>query len=135
MRIGSLHTKYLDAKGLVAGWWEALLAKHVLERKTKGYKNHPQLIRFKNSRKPVGNINFYLSVLYNESMQRQYVFDKSKVNWRCSNGELTVTDGQLAYEFKHLLTKLKARDPTRYKLLKKTAAIEPHPLLRLLAGR
>jgi len=43
MRIWSLHPKYLDSKGMVALWREALLAKQVLLNKTKGYKNHPQL--------------------------------------------------------------------------------------------
>jgi hypothetical protein len=47
MRIWSIHPKYLDIKGLVALWREALLAKHVLEGRTKGYRNHPQLDRFK----------------------------------------------------------------------------------------
>jgi len=47
MRIWSLHPKYLDAKGLVALWRETLLAKNVLEGKTTGYRNHPQLERFK----------------------------------------------------------------------------------------
>ena len=37
IRIWTLHPKYLDAKGLVAVWREALLAKHVLENKAKGY--------------------------------------------------------------------------------------------------
>jgi hypothetical protein len=41
MRLWSLHPKYLDSKGLVALWREALLAKAVLNEKTKGYKNHP----------------------------------------------------------------------------------------------
>jgi hypothetical protein len=54
MRIWSLHPKYLDAKGLVALWRESLLAKQALESKTKGYKNHPQLNRFKNSGNAVG---------------------------------------------------------------------------------
>jgi hypothetical protein len=34
---------------LVALLREALLAKNVLQGKTRGYKNHPQLLRFKNS--------------------------------------------------------------------------------------
>jgi len=46
MRIWSLHPKYLDTKGLVALWRDALLARHVLQGKTTGYKNHPQLNRF-----------------------------------------------------------------------------------------
>jgi len=47
MRLWSLHPSYLDAKGLVALWREGLLAKAVLNGQTKGYKNHPQLERFK----------------------------------------------------------------------------------------
>ena len=41
MRLWSLSPKYLDRQGLLAVWREALLAKKVLEGKTKGYKNHP----------------------------------------------------------------------------------------------
>ena len=46
MRLWTINFKYLDAKGLVALWREALLAKNVLAGLTKGYKNHPQLDRF-----------------------------------------------------------------------------------------
>ena len=47
MRLWSIHPQYLDAVGLVALWREGLLAQKVLVGKTKGYKNHPQLERFK----------------------------------------------------------------------------------------
>ena len=60
MRIWSLHPKYLDVKGLVALWRETLLAKNVLLGKTKGYKNHPQLIRIKRTENPIDIINQYL---------------------------------------------------------------------------
>ena len=53
MRLWSIHPKYLDTKGLLAVWREALLAKKVLENKTKGYKNHPQLERFKQQNDPL----------------------------------------------------------------------------------
>ena len=46
MRLWTISFKYLDAKGLVALWREALLAKNVLAGLTKGYKNHSQLDRF-----------------------------------------------------------------------------------------
>jgi hypothetical protein len=46
MRLWTLHPQYLDAPSLVALWRKAPLAKKVLQNKTKGYKNHPQLIRF-----------------------------------------------------------------------------------------
>ena len=48
MRLWSLHPQYLDTKGLVALWREALLAiQAVLGGKTAGYRHHPQLHRFR----------------------------------------------------------------------------------------
>ena len=79
MRIWSLHPQYLDAKGLVALWRETLLAKHVLENKTKGYKNHPQLNRFKRTKNPVDSINHYLFFVLQEARVRNYKFDAAKI--------------------------------------------------------
>src|SRR5664279_1767699 len=95
MRIWSLHPKYLDSKGLVALWREALLAKNVLEGKTIGYKNHPQLNRFKQAKRPLEAINQYLSEIYLESVIRSYNFDKQKINWSFKKSKLPVTTGQL----------------------------------------
>jgi len=53
MRLWSLHPKYLDKLGLLGLWREGLLAQKVLLGKTKGYKNHPQLIRFKRTDNPI----------------------------------------------------------------------------------
>src|SRR6185503_10286768 len=98
MRIWSLHPQYLDAKGLVALWRETLLAKHVLENKTKGYKNHPQLIRFKRLKNPVDAINQYLFFVLDEAQLRDYNFDASKVATTFKRSKLTVTKGQMNYE-------------------------------------
>src|SRR6187549_2912202 len=98
MRIWSLHPKYLDTKGLVALWRETLLAKHVLEGKTKGYKNHPQLNRFKTTKAPLDSINQYLSEVYTEASRREFNFDKNKINWNFKKIKLSVTKGQLSYE-------------------------------------
>ncbi len=134
MRIWSLHPEYLDTKGLVALWREALLAKHVLEGKTRGYKNHPQLDRFKKSKKPVEAINQYLAEVYHEACRRDYKFDKEKINWDFKPNKLTVTTGQLDYEARHLLKKLQKRDPKRYKELKKKNIFKTHPLFDLIEG-
>lgn len=134
MRIWSVHPKYLDAKGLVALWRETLLAKHVLEGKTKGYKNHPQLTRFKNSERPVDAINNYLSIVYKEATSRQYNFDDKKINRDFSPVSLSVTKGQLNYEATHLLNKLKRRNPKKYQDLKRLKSFEPHPLFNLIEG-
>ncbi|MEM3614630.1 MAG: pyrimidine dimer DNA glycosylase/endonuclease V, partial [Nitrososphaerales archaeon] len=81
MRLWSIHPKYLDSRGLVALWREGLLAKRVLEGKTRGYVNHPQLIRFKLYDKPIDLIDAYLTQIYYEAEKRGYLFDYSKI--RC----------------------------------------------------
>ena len=134
MRIWSLHPKYLDAKGLVALWRESLLAKKVLEGKTIGYRNHPQLNRFREASKPLEAINQYLSEIYSESLNRDYHFDKQKINWNFAISKLTVTTGQVNYEVKHLLIKLKARDKNKYNELKARSTFNVHPLFMIVNG-
>jgi hypothetical protein len=134
MRIWSLHPKYLDAKGLVALWRETLLAKHVLEGKTKGYKNHPQLNRFKKAKNAVDSINQYLSEVYAEALNRKYNFDKSKIDWSFKKSKLPVTTGQVDYEVGHLLAKLAKRDSKKYKELKSKSEFDHHPIFRLVDG-
>lgn len=134
MRIWSLHPRYLDGKGLVALWRETLLAKHVLENKTRGYKNHPQLDRFKKAKNPVDLVNQYLFAVLEEARSRNYLFDASKVN-AFTSSKITVTNGQLEYEAMHLLKKLKSRDPQKYKELKNLHSFDPHPLFRVRAGK
>lgn len=134
MRIWSVHPKYLDSKGLVALWRETLLAKHVLLGQTKGYKNHPQLIRFKNEEKPVDLINQYLSEIFNESKKRGYNFDKNKIDWNFTPTSILVTRGQLDYEVQHLVKKLESRDPIRFNELSKLRDWKSHPLFKVIPG-
>ncbi len=135
MRIWSLHPQYLDAKGLVALWRETLLAKNVLEEKTKGYKNHPQLIRFKQSENALQSINFYLKIVWEEACNRNYNFNKSKFVDVVSIEKITVNSGQLKFEMNHLLAKLKKRDPKSYKQVKDTSSCKIHPLFKLVDGK
>jgi hypothetical protein len=135
MRIWSVHPRYLDAKGLVALWREALLAKHVLEGKTKGYKNHPQLIRFKRTNKPVDSIDQYLVVIYEEAESRGYNFNRDKIDWNHQSTMMTVTDEQLKYEKVHLLDKLRLRDQSKYNDLLFQKEIQPHPLFEIINGK
>ena len=134
MRIWSLHPKYLDTKGLVALWRETLLAKHVLEGKTKGYKNHPQLNRFKEAINPLDAINQYLSEIYIEATNRNYNFDKQKINWDFTKAKMNVTSGQLNYEVSHLLKKLETRDIKKFEELNANLIFETHPLFKLVDG-
>jgi hypothetical protein len=134
MRIWSLHPKYLDTKGLVALWREALLAKNVLEGKTKGYKFHPQLNRFRKAPYPVDMINQYLSEVYQEAINRNFHFDKQKINWAFRKSKLPVTTGQINYEAKHLLIKLEKRDYNKYEELKSKSTFDNHPIFLLVDG-
>ena len=134
MRLWSLHPKYLDGVGLVALWRETLLAKKVLAGKTRGYKNHPQLSRFKSSPQPRIAINTYLLSVYQEAEKRGYHFDLKKVGRVDIKAKLLITSGQLEYEFKHLLAKLKTRDFNKYQVVKLVQKVEAHPLFRVKRG-
>lgn len=134
MRIWSLHPAYLDTKGLVALWRETLLAKNVLEGNTKGYKNHPQLIRFKNAENPIQLINQYLSVVFQESLKRGYHFNQDKFKIDFQPQKLTVTQGQLNFEMQHLLKKLKNRDPHKYQEVINNKNRVPHPIFEVIEG-
>ena len=124
MRIWSVHPKYLDAKGIVALWRETLLAKNVLEGNTKGYKNHPQLNRFKAEENPLEAINQYLAEVWDEATRRGYNFDRNKIDFDFQKIKIDVTTGQLQYEFNHLLKKLEQRDPERYKQFEKLKMVD-----------
>lgn len=135
MRLWSIHPKYLDAKGLVACWRESLLAKAVLSGKTKGYRHHPQLERFRSHPSPVGAINEYLNALLKEALSRGYAFDRKKVVRIRSARKITVTSGQAAYELSHLKKKLQKRDRRKYLSLRSTRIPELHPLFRMVEGK
>ena len=113
MRLWSLHPRYLDAKGLVALWREALLAQKVLRGETSGYRHHPQLRRFDDASNPVAAIGTYLQYVHDDSLQRGYRFDARKIGEVNRRIKLQVTSGQTAYEAEHLLKKLRARDRNR----------------------
>lgn len=112
MRLWTLHPRYLDSKGLVALWRESLLAQAVLYDKTKGYKAHPQLVRFRECKE---NLNPYLHAICDEADARGYAFDRAKIKEVQENLEkIKVKRGQVLYEWEHLLKKLEIRDPERF---------------------
>lgn len=135
MRLWSIHPRYLDASGLTACWREGLLARKVLKGETIGYRNHPQLIRFKSASNPVDVVDAYLGAVCDEAQRRGYRFDRSKISMQViSEPILTVTSGQLEYEFDHLLEKLRNRMPSLYLSFQDEKNILPHPLFRVVNG-
>ena len=134
MRLWSLHPKYLDRKGLVACWREGLLARKVLLGETRGYRNHPQLDRFKVGDDPVALIDTYLRAVAAEADVRGYRFDRDKLGAVLASDTLDVTEGQMRYEFEHLRSKLSVRDPAYLLSFAETNTPIPHPLFRVIPG-
>jgi len=134
VRLWTLHPRYLDAKGLVALWREGLLARAVLKGATKGYRHHPQLERFRSHASPLAAINSYLGTVATEAEKRGYSFDRRKIGPRRRGITLNATHGQLAYEWKLLLRKLRARSPGLYARWRSDAHPEPHPLFEIARG-
>lgn len=134
MRIWSLHPEHLDAKGLVACWRETLLAQKVLRGLTEGYRNHPQLTRFRAMSDPVSAVGTYLHGIADEADARGYRFDRSRVVVLPDPDlRIPVTTGQVDHEWQHLLAKLEVRDAERHAALV-GAAPTLHPLFNLVEG-
>lgn len=139
MRLWSLHPQYLDQKGLVALWREALLAQAVLRRIAKGernvgYANHPQLSRFLAQRAPMATLARYLRAVHEESLNRGYRFDASSIDGAGDSRRIEVTAGQLRFERRHLLAKLERRDPDRCVRLIADPLPAPNPLFETVPG-
>lgn len=137
MRIWSLHPSLLDRRALVACWRETLLAQKVLRGLTRGYTNHPQLIRFRAHPQPLEAVAAYLSGLADEADARGYSFNRALIgggedsagensageNSADKNGAdksenpyasvalIPVPLGQLEYELAFLQHKVAGRDP------------------------
>lgn len=134
MRLWSLHPQYLDPRGLVALWREALLAKAVLRGETQGYTRHPQLERFRAHPQPRLAINAYLAVIHVEATARGYAFDPRKVGPVRAVAPVFVSTGQLAHEWEHLRRKLAVRAPTLLARWADVASPACHPLFRRRPG-
>lgn len=134
MRLWSIHPRYLDAAGLTACWREGLLARKVLSGATKGYRAHPQLIRFRLTPNPMQTIDTYLNAILAEAAVRGYHFDGDKISKISDSIKIPVTEGQLAYEFEHLKQKLAKRHPAKYAALLSVNRVTPHPMFLKTQG-
>lgn len=137
MRLWSLHPCYLDRQGLTAGWREALLAQAVLAGRTRGYTRHPQLRRFQTTEAPLASIGAFLEPLADEATRRGYHYDRRRILEppRAGAGPLlAVTEGQLAFEWRHLTRKLEARSPDWLRRLPVDDPLRAHPLFVVVPG-
>jgi len=134
MRLWSLHPRYLDAKGLVALWREALLAQAVLAGRTRGYHRHPQLARFLGPGSPRPRISAYLRGVQAEASRRGYRFDAAKIGRAGAVRALPVARGQIDFEWAHLARKLRRRAPGWLRGLGTVRRPRAHPLFRVVPG-
>jgi hypothetical protein len=134
VRLWSIHPGYLDSKGLVALWREGLLALAVVNGKTKGYRNHPQLERFRRTGNPSAAVRGYLWHVHQEALRRGYRFDRRKIGRIGECPALQVTRGQLRFELAHLKGKLLLRDKERLQSIRNLRTPRPHPSFLAVAG-
>jgi pyrimidine dimer DNA glycosylase len=131
-----VHPRHLDAAGLVAVWREALLAQAVLRGRTRGYRNHPQLARFRSLEDPVAAIAAYLCGIHEEATSRGYSFDAARIAKRpFLRRRIAETRGQLLHEWAHLAAKLRHRSPAWYEAHHRGLAPVAHPLFRIVPGK
>ncbi len=134
MRLWTLHPQYLDRQGLLALWREGLLAQAVLRGKTKGYRHHPQLDRFRQQQDPVAAIATYLASVHREAERRGYDFNARKIGRRRMLTRIVETSGQVLYEWQHLKAKLALRSPALLARFGTIVQPLPHPLFRIVPG-
>ena len=134
MRIWSLHPRYLDPQGLVALWRETLLARKVLRGETRGYRQHPQLQRFRAAPDPLAAIDAYLAAVHTEATARGYAFDASKFDANARADAIPVARGQLDHEWQHLMRKLAVRSPELHARWRDLQRPRAHSSFRIVAG-
>ena len=135
MRLWTIHPAQLDRRALVAGWREALLAQKVLQGATKGYTNHPQLVRFRAMPDAMAAITTYLHTLADESDARSYRFNRELIVREPDSAlRMTVTDGQLSYEWDHLCRKVIERDPDWAREVLTQSTPRANPMFDVVVG-
>ncbi|HIV56673.1 MAG TPA: pyrimidine dimer DNA glycosylase/endonuclease V [Candidatus Stackebrandtia faecavium] len=134
MRLWSIHPRHHDRQALTACWREALLAQAVITEPDRGYSHHPQLRRFQQIENPRAAIGDYLSAIADEADARGYHFARGKIRTTGAAEPITVNDGQLRYEWGHLLAKLKLRSPDVWERWQLIAFPDPHPLFSVVDG-
>jgi len=136
MRLWSIDPKYLDPIGLVALWRESILALKVIKGLTKGYRNHPQLHRFRASRDPLKAINTYIYYIWLEGCSRGYRFSSDKFDAALIDPSIriTISDAQVRYEVLHLIRKIYIRSRGWLERIAGNRCFNPHPIFQVVPG-
>jgi hypothetical protein len=75
-----------------------------------------------------------LRTISDEADRRGYNFNRNKIADKKINSRIPVTKGQVDYEFKHLLEKIRERDPDLYKHLEMIDKVKLNPLFKEICG-
>jgi len=134
MHLWTIHPRYLDDKGLVAAWREALLVQKVLSGVASGYRYHLQLIRFRSHPSPFKRRGAYLAGLAEEAGRRSYYFDVTKILEPGVVKQIEETESQLLYELAHLREKLHRRLPALHRQFRAIIIPQHRPLFRIIPG-
>lgn len=67
-------------------------------------------------------------------MARGYAFDKSKIKAASEPATLMVTNGQLDYEWAHLMNKLRMRNAALHQKWHEIGTPAPHPMFEVCVG-
>lgn len=134
MRLWTLHPAHLDRQGLTALWREGLLARAVLLGRTRGYVHHPQLARFRAQLDPLAALDAYLAAVVDEATTRGYRYDRSKLGDAGEGLRIEVGQGQLDFEWQHLLAKLARRSPDWHAAQQVHAGPRCHPCFAPVPG-
>ena len=72
--------------------------------------------------------------MHGEAVQRGYRFDAGKIAPGGTTPLIDVPQGQLDFEWRHLIAKLEARAPAWREALGTPDPLAPHPLFRTIPG-
>jgi hypothetical protein len=139
MRLWSFNPQYLDSTGLSRTINESIAGYKALRKTGEGYpkawEKHPQLERFKGREKELRNFIWFLLEEHVERKQKEINWDI----WLDSETTpitktMTVTEGQLKYEWKHYLNKLSKRNLELYEKYKDIETPKTNPLFKTVPG-
>jgi hypothetical protein len=83
---------------------------------------------------PLAMIAAYLHGVRSEAERRGYCFDAARIVSPPFHGEVEESEGQLLFEWTHLLAKLAGRAPGLFEQYVKIDLPGAHPLFRIVAG-
>lgn len=115
------------------------MAQAVLSGRTRGYTRHPQLERFRDHPQPLTAVAAYLEGLHLESRERGYRFDGGRIlggpaGHLAQVDQISVSTGQLQFEWAHLQSKLVTRSPQLHTAGPPPDPVPVHPLFSAAAG-